>query len=329
MKWIFKLVIVAALLWSGYWYIGAEAQKKLYTELVQDGRARGWTLDSQNLEVVGFPNRFDTSMTDLEFFDPSGLWGWQGAEFQIKALSYQPNHIIMAWPGVQRLQTPAGALSLNAALLRASLVLNPASTLPLDRLQIEGRDIDLKGAQGWAASVATLGAALFKHEIAIRQYRFGVEMTNITAPAARLSALNRGANLPEQIERLNISAQLEFDREIDRASFASGVIPRPISAIIAPSVMVWGESKLTVEGDLAATPNGYIEGQLNFEVSGWQALFDVFNQVTNLRPSEAEAVQRALEGASADGRLVFTVNFDNGSTRIGPFTIGPAPAYPF
>lgn len=329
MKWMFKLVFLSAALWSGYWYFGARAQEKIYAEILTESRNQGWIAESRNLGVSGFPNRFDTTLTGLNFRDPSGKWGWRGEGFQLKALSYQPNHIIMAWPGEQVIDTPEGDVTINAALLRASLVVSPSTTLPLSRFQIEGEDVALNGSRFGNSNIGMLNGAFFQDETEATLYRLGFEFFDITPPRSLITRLGGGSIFSGAIERIKLSAQVEFDREIDRLALSDGQPPRPISAVIEPSLIVWGGSQLAISGELSKGVNGFVDGQLNFDVQNWQPMFEVFKQASNLTTTELLTLKRALDGASGGANLVFTVNFVNGESRIGPFTIGPAPVYPF
>ncbi len=328
MKWLFRLTVLVVAGWSGYWFIGARAQENLFANLLADGREDGCTAESGDLGVGGFPYRFDTSLTDLSFRDPSGKWGWQADEFLITALTYQPNHVIAAWPGTQILDTPEGRVTVDSDVLRASIVVAPAINMPLERLQLEGAGLLLNGT-GWMANISTLNAALFQNETTPTRYRLGIDLEDITPPAFITSRLGGGAYLPDLVDKLRLSGQIYFDREIDRPAFASATPPRPLRATIEPSFILWGPSELRLTGELRAAENGYVEGNLNFEVFNWQPFFETFRQASNLTTTEKLTLKRALDGASDGRNLAFTLNFINGETRIGPFTISPAPVYPF
>lgn len=327
MKWMFKLLILSAALWSGYWFVGAKAQEELFTSIIEEGRDRGWTAESRNLGVQGFPNRFDTTLTNLNFQDPTGRWGWRGESFQIKALSYQLNHVIVAWPGEQVIDTPEGSLTVNAELLRASVVLAPNAGLSLARVQIEGTEIDLQSSRGWAAKISDMNGALHQDEAVPTRYRLGIDASDITPPSAFTSILGGGSSLPALVDKLHISAVVDFDREIDRHAFASGAPPKPVSALVEPSLITWGRSELLVSGELSANAGGYVDGFLQFEVKNWQPFYDVFKQASSLTTTEKISLKRALDAASNGGALNFTLTFTQGETRIGPIRIGPAPVY--
>ncbi len=329
MKWMFKFVFLAAALWSGYWYFGAQAQERIYVDLLNEGRNQGWTAESRNLGVSGFPNRFDTTFTDLNFRDPSGRWQWRGERFQLKALSYQPNHIIMAWPGEQEIGTPEGSIKFNAELLRASLVVSPSNTLPLARFQIEGEQIALDSPDFGTAQIANLNGALHQDEAIATTYLLGIKFTDITPPTRLSTGLSGIPFLTGAIESIGISATLEFDREIDRLALQNGHPPRPISAKIEQAKIVWGGSELTVTGEVHEGSGRYIEGSLSFDVQNWEPLYEVFKQASHLSTTELLTLKRALDSIAGEGNLAFTVSFANGNSRIGPITIGPAPVYPF
>ena len=329
MSWIFKLGLVAAALWSGYWFLGAEAQEEAFDRFIAESRAQGWMAESESRDLAGFPNRFDTTFTGLNFQTPNGQWGWQGRNFRIMALSYRPNHIIMAWDGPQVLHMPSSDLSANAARLRASVVVAPATNVPLERLQIEGEELALESPQGWAASIASLNGALFQNETTPTRYRLGLDLGNITLPAALVSTLSGGAPLPRTLQNLHLSARLDFDHEIDRFALVGGTAPKPVHAIIEPSNIIWGDSELTVQGTLSTAANGYIDGRLEFNVQGWQPLFKAYRTISRLTPPQMDKLEQALQAASGGEALTFSVVFENGLASIGPFTIGPAPVYPF
>ncbi len=329
MKWMFKLVFLGAALWSGYWFIGARAQEKIYGELLIESRNQGWTAESRNLGVSGFPNRFDTTLTGLNFRDPSGRWSWRGDEFQLKALSYKPNHIIMAWPGEQVVGTPEGDVTINSALLRASLVVTPSTNLPLSRFQIEGEAVALDISQIGDAEIGVLNGAVFQDGDNATTYRLGLDLTDISPPRSLITGLGGTNMISGDIERIQLSAKLEFDRELDRLALNGGQSPRLLSANIEPSRIVWAGSELAVSGLITEGQNGLIEGNLRFDVENWEPLYEVFKQASSLSTTELITLKRALDGAAGGGNLEFTLDFTDGKTMIGPIAIGPAPDYPF
>ena len=329
MRWMLKLLLVLSALWSGYWYLGFTAQKQLYSNLLETGRSQGWVAESQDLAVLGYPDRFDTTLNEFSFQTPDKRWGWSGDSFQIKALSYRLNHLALAWQGRQNVQTPEGSFGFEAGLFLADLVFSPDANLPLSRLQLEGEAIDISIPSGLKADITTLNADVFQDGTTPTRYQLDLDLRDISLPPTFVSSILPGRSLSGIVERIHISAQLDFDREIDRTVLGRGSAPAPVFALIEPSQIRWGNAGLTVEGELSAANNGYIEGRLSFDVSNWPPLFEAFKAMSNLSATQRITLKRALDSASSQGRLQFTLQFENGQTRIGPFAIGPAPIYPF
>ena len=65
MKRLLVVILVAAGLWAGYWWIGASGVKSGFAAWLDARRAEGWVADSAAITVQGFPNRFDTTFTDI------------------------------------------------------------------------------------------------------------------------------------------------------------------------------------------------------------------------------------------------------------------------
>ncbi len=329
MKFVIKLVLLAAAGWSGYWFVGAKGQENLVAGFLDSSRSDGWVARTGDYTVTGFPNRFDTQVTDLTLLDPSGEWGWQADEFQIMALSYQPNHVIVAFPGQQVITTPSGTLSVAGEQLRGSVVIAPQSDLALSRLQLEGALVRLHSSDGWDALVNSLNIALHLDDAgADLPYRLGVEATDITPPAMLTSIIGGGQFLPDTVEKLYLDAHLALSAPLDRHSFETRP-PLPTAVTINDAEIVWGSSRLRVNGMLRDSGGRYVEGELTLNVENWQPLFDVFKAASHLSTTEKLTLKRALDAASSGSTLQFTLTFSGGESHIGPFTIGPAPVIPF
>lgn len=327
MRFLTKAAILAAAGWSGYWVIGAQGQERLLAQFLENSSSEGHDPASV-ISVSGFPNRFDTVLTGIDFTDPSGDWGWQADTFRFNTMAYQINNLTADWPGVQAFKTPFGTLTLDSATLTGDIELSPTSTLPLRRAQINGESVALDSSTGWAAQIDTIAGALTRAEGSDTGYLLHLELGQITPPRELTSLIGGGGFLPDIVDSVVLTLQAELDQPIDRMMFQNAQ-PRPGSVVIEPSSIVWGASILVVEGALHDAGNGFIEGELILDVENWQPLFEVFKRASHLTATEKITLQRALNAASTGNNLAFTLNFTNGETRIGPFRIGPAPIYPF
>ncbi len=77
------IVLVLAGLWMGYWAVGSTTLERQLSSWIDARRAEGWAADVGALEVRGFPNRFDTILTDVQFADPATGVAWQAPFLQL------------------------------------------------------------------------------------------------------------------------------------------------------------------------------------------------------------------------------------------------------
>ncbi|NHX27718.1 DUF2125 domain-containing protein, partial [Escherichia coli] len=148
MRKLIVLAIIGALLWGGYWVVAKQGLETALDQGTAAARADGWVVDYAERGLRGFPNRLDTSFTDLTIAPPSGTVSWRAPFFQVLALSYRPNHLIAVWPQEQTLRTPSGLFTLNSDDMRASAVFRPDATVALDRANIVIEGARLKQPDG-------------------------------------------------------------------------------------------------------------------------------------------------------------------------------------
>ena len=148
---IFCTLAVTA--WSGWWWIGSTAQQTALTAWVDDRQKAGWVADYQDLSVKGFPNRFDTKVTDLNLADPRSGWAWKTPELQILMLSYQPNHIIAVLPSEQIISTPDERITVASGDIRASVKFDADTALALNATTAEMKAVKLISNAGWTSEM--------------------------------------------------------------------------------------------------------------------------------------------------------------------------------
>ncbi len=327
MRWLVRLVFIGLIGWSGYWFIGAKGQEKVFAQWLETNRANGWIADSATMNVTGFPNRFDTIIEQLELQGPNGDWGWQADGFQVYALSYQPNHIILAWPGKQVISNRYGSLTLEGTEFRGSIIVAPNTDLTLERLQIEATDLSAISSLGWSSYATSTNMALFQDTEIPTRYRLGLDFTDVTFPGEFMAALVQLGQNSDVISKIQASAYISFADEINRNTINAG-LPDWDMLELERLEINWGRANLTMTGQLTPAANGYIDGTIDFTVENWRMLFEALRQTATLRPSELALIEGALMGISQGNRLEFTLRFDNGKAYIGPFVVGGAPINP-
>ena len=155
MRFLTGILVVGTLLWGGYWVFGARGIENALAQWFDDRRGEGWVAEAATINTAGFPNRFDTSLVDLELADPDTGLAWRLPLLQILTLSYSPNHIILALPRTFSVSSPAERISITNAQMRGSVVFVPNTALTLDRSSFELSDVEISSSKAWQTKIAT------------------------------------------------------------------------------------------------------------------------------------------------------------------------------
>ena len=146
-------IALAAGGWGGYWMIGSGAQQQSIERWLQNRAQNGWVANYSAVEVRGFPNRFDSTVTDLELADPEYGWSWSAPQFQMLQLSYRPNHVIAVWPDRQVVATPEARVDVASDDMRASIIFEPDTDLALNRATLTLGNVRLNRRDGWTSGI--------------------------------------------------------------------------------------------------------------------------------------------------------------------------------
>ena len=88
MKKLLVLIVTLAALWAGYWFVGAAGVKAGFAVWFDARQSEGWQAEYSDLSVKGFPNRFDTTLTDPALADPATGLAWSAPFVQLFALHH-------------------------------------------------------------------------------------------------------------------------------------------------------------------------------------------------------------------------------------------------
>ena len=81
MRALLTVIVIAALAWSIYWVVGSTGANTAFKTWFEDRRSEGWVADVSSLETKGFPNRFDTTFSDISLADPETGLAWEAPFF--------------------------------------------------------------------------------------------------------------------------------------------------------------------------------------------------------------------------------------------------------
>lgn len=331
MRTLLIAVVIGALAWAGYWVVGSRAKQAALQGWLDDRRAAGWVADSADLSVQGFPNRFDTTVRDLNLADPRSGWAWAAPWFQIFALSYQPNHIIAVWPPEQSVANPGQRITITNQDMRGSVRFTPSTNLALDQAIIQLDTLALRSSQSWTA-------ALGEGQLAIRRaepgaapdhaYDVNLKARSLQLPEGLRETLDPAGLLPQSIQRADIRLTPVFDAPWDRIAVETG--PPALQILNVGNVSFqWGDMSMTIVGRLDADAQGLAQGDLNIIARNWREMLDISVRAgwlpVELRGSLETGLALLARATGQTNRLDVTLMFKDGQTRLGPLPIGKAP----
>lgn len=330
MRALLAIVILAALGWSGFWYVQATARDRAMTGWLEERRDAGWVAEAADVRVTGFPNRVDTIVTGLDLADPASGWSWRAERFEVLSLSYRPNHVIAVLPGEQVVATPYETLHATSDRLRGSVIFKPTPRLELDHSTFEIENMRIVSDDGWQAAIgkaifatrqAGEDAPPFAHDVA-----FNGE--GLALPADVTAGLDAGHVLPAEISTVALDATLAFDRPWDRPAL-EGANPVLEQVRVRDISVTWGKLDLRGRGTLDVDAEGFAEGRLDLRARNWRDMIDLAVSAGALDSSLAGAVRAGLDliaRLSSDGNAITVpLDFEDGVTRLGPIVLGPAP----
>jgi hypothetical protein len=328
MRTLLAIVILAALGWSGWWWFNASTRERALMEWLAARRADGWQAEAAEIRVTGFPNRVDVLIDDLRLADPEAGWSWHAAGFQILSLTWKPHQFIVALPGQQVVATPYETLTASSDRLRGSIAFRPNTRLELDHATFEIEGMRIASSLGWTAEVDT--AILATRQAAGEPFAHDVAFNAETLVLPEGLAGPADGVLSETIGPVSLDTTLAFDRPWERATI-EGDNPVLEGVEIRKLAIAWGELDLSGRGDLAADAEGYAEGRIDLEARNWRTMLDVAEASGALNPTVASAVRAGLgliAGFGGDAAtLSVPLDFAEGSTRLGPIPLGPAPRF--
>ncbi|MBJ3763396.1 DUF2125 domain-containing protein [Maribius pontilimi] len=321
MKKLIIVVIAAAIVWSGYWFVGAHFLNNGLARGLDDLRRAGWTLNEPDYSVRGFPNRFDTTFSDVDVVSPDGT-AIQAAFFQILALSYKPNQIIAALPPRITMQGPAGEVTFTNEKARGSVTLQTAPSLPLDhatfvidKLRVDTESESLSMDQLRVATRIPEGAPDARHQ------NVGVIAANVALPRPmqeRLSAKGLG-----EVEQIRLDTTLDFAAPIDRTALES--LPVVDRIDLHDLSFLWGGIELSGNGLLEVGADGRPQGTIDLLIENWRTALDIAVSIGLFAEDRQSQIERVLSFFGDGDDLEVSLDFRNGLTMLGPLPIGPAP----
>ncbi len=308
------VAVAAALLYSGYWFIGARTVRTTLADTIADMRAEGWEIAYDDLSVVGFPNRFDTTLSAPRVAPPAGAPAWSAPDFTVYALSYRPNEVIALFPAMQEVALPDQTLTLSSTGMRASARVSASRDLPLDNVTVQTGALSVSSNSGWEV-ILDAGLAAFRAA--------GPE-ANAYDLYLRLDAPGLdGMDVPGlSLDEISADARAVLDAPLDRYAAS----PSLVSLDLRQIQIVSGSAGLVATGRIDFAQGSAGDGQIDVTVTQWETLIEIFETAGILTPGRAQTLRSAamaMSGGGSDFTAPITVT--DGALRFGFVPLGRLP----
>lgn len=328
MRLILIIIVTASAAWTGYWYIGQKAVETGLTAWFDGRRADGWVADYSSLYTQGLPNRFDTTIEDIELADPATGLAWSAPFFQFKSLSYKPNHIIAIWPNDQSLSTPQERIEIRSSDMRGSLVFDANTALAINRASIVLTDFVLNSDAGWSASISDGLLAVRQTAAKANFYDLAFEASQVKPATDILRRLDPTGALPDNFKTLKIDATGGFDAPWDRFAVEDRR-PQLTELNLKLVQATWGDLDLRAAGKLVVDSTGTPTGKITVKATNWREMLSIAIASGVLSQGLANTLEGGLEaiaGLSGNSKTIdLPLTFKNGRVSLGFLPLGPAP----
>lgn len=328
MKRLLIATLALAVAWSVYWFIGAQMAERGMTAWFDARRAEGWQADAGQIRTRGFPNRFDTTLTDVALADPDTGLAWDAPFFQIFALSYRPNHLILAFPNQQDLAWPTGRATLESDQMQASLVVGGTPAMPLERATLVADVLNIRSPGAGSTALARLQMSV--RRIPPQNARYQISVTADGLAPSPDWGLRLDGDLPRVLDTVQLDAQVHFDQPWGISALETQR-PQPRSIDIRLAEARWGQLELKLAGAITVDEAGLASGDLTLKAQNWREILQIVRATGQWPDSLISSVEQALTmigRATGNTRnLDMPLRIERGTLFAGPLPVGRLPAF--
>ncbi|SPF77539.1 DUF2125 domain-containing protein [Pseudoprimorskyibacter insulae] len=318
MKRLAIMIVAAAFAWSGYWFWSANRLETATETWFSDRQSDGWRAEYGSLNVSGFPNRLDRRMTGLVLQPGAGAVRWTAPFLQTFQLSYQPGHVIVAFPPNQQISAAGRLTEISSDSMRASMRYQPNGMV--DRLNLEAEVLNVL-SKGQSIALAGVKAATQRLDDAGKSYRVALTAASAATGRLRLGSLTG----QDSLHALQLDATVDLDRALNGQDPAS-LLPAPIAIDLHLFEANMGAMSLKLSGPLTIDAQGRLNGSLSTQIENWRGALDQMRSQKALPEVALETIAAALEVvAQLSGRsdtLDVTLRLDRGNVFFGPVPLG-------
>lgn len=313
------IVIALAVLYSGYWFVGATATEKAATTRLADLNAAGWNISYDDLSTAGYPSRFDTTLTNLQATSGDGRVAWAIPMIQALSLSYQPNQVILVLADSQQITLNGTLMDVASDGLRASVTVAPSTNLNPTDVTFETGPLDVTVAGDPLLTMTKGIAAMRLAGPAPHHYDTYLDLDGLALPPALRRLIDPNGTLPATFDQVTIDGAVTLDGDLSAS-------PRPTALSLNGMTITLGVLQLRGKGALTVDSSGIPSGKIDLTAQNWRQMLDLAAGAGLVDLGIANTIKNMgglLGGGGTDISIPLT--FQNGMMSAGPLPLGQAP----
>ncbi|MFC6686720.1 DUF2125 domain-containing protein [Jhaorihella thermophila] len=328
MKRLLKIVMVAGLAWSTYWFVAGYGIRRAVADWFAAQEGRGWQAEFAGMRTRGYPLRHVTTLTAPALADPATGAAWRADWLVLDSPAIWPGRLTLLFPpNPQLISYFDRTVAVTAQDMRAELHLHPGAALEVERLALTAGAWSVAGEGGPVAAGGSLTLAMDQGD-APETYHYDIRAEGFS-PGDGLRKLASATDaLPPAFETLSVDMEVTFDRAWDRRALEERR-PQPVAVDLRLLEMQWGELRLMAAGHVTVDGQGIPTGEITLKAENWREMLAMANAAGRLPPSVVSSADRALTMLSRLGgnprALDVQLNFRDGFVALGPIPLGPAP----
>lgn len=316
--WALGLAVIAVIgLYTGGWFLAADKIRQELLLQMKAQEAHGLTVECGNMEVRGYPFRFELFCTKPALADLAAGGSVDVGALRTAAQVYAPWHVVWEADGPMEATLPTGEkLTATWQSLQSSLQLKLGG-LERSSIASNGLEILLPTNELEHATVK-----IAHGEAHIRQQNGNLELAALAKDLSLLLPASSNPNLPTF--STSIEATLAGKAGVLEGKINGAEVIRPVKGELTRLIVDFGEGRVaTVNGPIEVDDAGLISGTLTLEIekfADWQAMLQ---QAVPQNASQIESGMGAIK-AMADQKGTVRVNLvlSRGQVMLGFIPLG-------
>ncbi|WP_417268784.1 DUF2125 domain-containing protein [Celeribacter sp.] len=330
MRKILWLILIAALVYSGYWLVGAKSTERAIAGWIAARESEGWQAEYDDLSTGGFPLRFDTTITALSLADPETGVAYNAPRLEFKSASYAPTALSAVFASGATFATPLQRIDVSHDRADADLFVDAGPNLTLDVAAFSLENVTLTSTLGWGVTLAN-GSFNTKRSAdnpLTHDIRFSAR--DFIPNDGLMSALDKDGILSDRFETLDIAVTATFDAPWDIHAL-EGQRPQPTRIDIETFAAQWGTLDLQIAGGFDVDDRGTPTGKIALKARNWREIIEIAT-ATGLIPADMKSLAlragQVLAGLKGNADTIDAeLSLSDGMILLGFIPIGPAPNF--